>query len=54
MRYSANERRNSGKQPSDSTAAMMTPKVLPIPPRMTMTTISMDLHEVEPSGSMKA
>src|SRR5271166_345085 len=49
IRYSATGRRNSGSNVS-STAAMMTPMVLPMPPRMTMTTKVMDCIKPNPPG----
>ena len=48
-RMLASMRKPSGSSVS-SIAARMTPTVLPMPPRMTMTTMSMDLHEIEAAG----
>ena len=51
IRYSAIGRRSSGSRVS-RIAARMTPSVLPMPPRMTMTTISMLLVKSKPVGVM--
>ena len=51
MRYSSTERSNSGSTVSRM-AARMTPGVLPIPPRITMTTISMLFVKSKPVGVM--
>ncbi len=51
MRYWATGRRISGKT-VNSTAARITPGVLPMPPRMTITTMAMDSMKLNPPGVM--
>ncbi len=51
IRYSATGRSTSGSR-VNRTAARMTPRLLPMPPRMTMTTISMLLVKSKPAGAI--